>query len=124
MRDFKCKAWDRINKRWLNLFIIELNGDGIPLAVRDINDELYGLHQVELVWYTGLHDKQGKEIYEGDIVQNTLFGLAVIEYNDQCMRFQANSSQEGMAGIVITANMSRNEVIGNIWENKELLNAT
>ena len=54
-REIKFRIWDKINRMWLRCFNVNLF---------DIGD----LPNVELMQYTGLKDKNGKEIYEGDIV--------------------------------------------------------
>ena len=54
-REIKFRIWDKINRMWLRCFNVNLF---------DIGD----LPNVELMQYTGLKDKNGKEIYEGDIL--------------------------------------------------------
>jgi len=68
------------------------------------------------VLYTGLHDKNGKEIWEGDIVKYTVvsggnehLGTIVFEYGAFLL---------GTANVSIFRSI---EVIGNIYENPELL---
>ena len=76
--------------------------------------------------YTGLHDKNGKEIYEGDILQIDIERAWVI-WNDKYGYFELvpigdyyfDSDVIGQA-----LEYTKPEVIGNIYENKELLNET
>jgi hypothetical protein len=62
--------------------------------------------------FTGLRDINGKEIYEGDIVQNEQGFISAIEYSDEEARF-------GTRTFVFDVNSLT--VIGNIHENPELL---
>lgn len=76
----------------------------------------------KLMQYTGLKDKNGVEIYEGDIVrENGEFGeddRYVVEYEFNGFWLKGRGDNEFDFG-----NPDNMEVIGNIWENPELLEA-
>lgn len=81
---------------------------------RDIKD-------VELMQYTGLKDKHGVEIYEGDILKAGS-DVVVVEWHKSKATFCLQKDGWLFAhyfGEAIDADQC--EVIGNIWENKELL---
>ncbi len=96
-----------------------------------------------LMQYTGLKDKDGKEIYEGDIVENdNNIKLHIYFDNRDCSFRQSsnlkNPKNEGECNIQaiyphermdfsekqytnLPINFNNNKVIGNIYENPELL---
>ena len=82
-------------------------------------DELNNLNDNLIVeQFTGLHDKIGKEIYDGDILEDTLGRKKIVEYYKD--GFWLNASLEGAEWCLRQVNSS-SKIIGNIYENPELL---
>lgn len=85
----------------------------------------FPLHSGELLQCTGLKDKNGKPIYEGDFIQSRFNGLGRIVYyhaalvvawkNEVCFYGHTTTSTP------IPLDTENIEVIGNIHENPELL---
>lgn len=128
-REIKFRAWDRSNKAMLTRF--DIDGEGTN-QIRDIRIGFQEIQEgrkitthtddVILMQFTGLLDKNGKEIYEGDIVKY------IIE-NSTAMRI--GTVEWCIAGWIVNAGMHysdwsfcnqwRVEIIGNIYENSDLL---
>ena len=111
MRELKFRAFDTENKTWAFVTL----GDLICGACTENGDKpLSGAKQV---WeqYTGLKDKNGKEIYEGDIVKY-VFGNKPIRFD--VGRYWLGETLDDLFGAELRYDL---EVIGNIHENSELL---
>lgn len=132
MRDIKFRAWDktRNNFTWGNSNLILTLG-GLKMwqfamnAPEPVNQDDFILMQ-----FTGLKDKDGKEIYEGDIVRyaNSMeSGTGVIEpffetANLHCRWYkQKTSSPSIFTSIDYLGCPQELEVIGNIYENGDLI---
>ena len=151
MREIKFRAWDKI-KRTMKYPIPYDNGIGVcpeelkgkfcPAELQDKNGHRSHISDVLMndiyipMLFTGLYDKNGKEIYENDIVK-FYYGeeyknvIGIIEYHDAgfCIDFNnciidGQCCEELNCFCDLKGNINEEyelEVIGNIHENSELL---
>jgi len=116
MREIKFRAWDKIQKKiYYGAFSVGADGYGVIDAGWRSIDKGFGIDCI-LMQYTGLKDKNGRKIHEGDIV--TFNGkLVVIEWNEAEGLFWGGNNNQRF--ILQWADMLI--VVGNIYENPELL---
>ena len=136
MREIKFRAYIKkdYNKeligKTLEISSIHLKKNKVIIGY-SINKSNYGnksfnYEDIELMQYTGLKDKNGKEIYEGDIVSFNLksdsegqpYIIGYIEYQTTFSGYRIMSFEGSFA---LDYNIKDIEVIGNIYDNPELL---
>ena len=119
-REIKFRAWN-------NLYGEMVYSSGAALYDKrefypfcfEVGFSSYPESDWQIMQYTGLKDKNGKEIYEGDIGRWPSGNNSIIEWDSDRGCFTANHTdgRGGRFGIVT----SYVEIIGNIFENPELL---
>ena len=118
MREIKFRAWDKINKDMFNVESINFQERKVYrdiVSYREFND-------IELMQYTGLKDKNNKEIYEGDILFES-FGERYykVVFENGSFRAEFEGDFEEHSFDLIDVVLHRCEIIGNIYENPELM---
>ena len=95
----------------------------------ELNINTYGRIQeiISRDQYTGLKDKNGKEIYEGDIIKDIENWIGIVEWNKKDCFFNINypiQNETMMFDDAFDSNPEKNtEIIGNIYENPKLMEA-
>lgn len=135
MREIKFRAWDNKYKEMIPDIHIAPEYDWLVLSDNDAlaerdNRGRKSSEEYILMQYTGLKDKNGQEIYEGDVI--TWEGVdgsqsAVVTWCEGlakfCVEFDVEFDADGPAyGFSKQESESRITVIGNIYKNPELLN--
>ncbi len=115
----KFRAWDKFEKEMLNVHGINYDADGVwTKEVFDEEDTGDFIHfsDIELLQSTGLLDKNGKEIFEGDILKYR-DEYRVVEMYDGAWVARTGEKQLIVKMVVL----SGAEIIGNRFENRGLL---
>lgn len=115
MREIKFRAWDRHREdvQMITWEMMQTSRYAKP-GCGWWNDCSYTLMQ-----FTGLRDKNGKEIYEGDIVELDVPMKFEVIYTRCYFAIKINENQS----MILTGLESSSQVIGNIYENPELTGA-
>lgn len=130
MRDIKFRAWDKKYEEMINDIHISpeydwlVLSDNDALAERDNRDRGKNQEYV-LMQYTGLEDENGVEIYEGDVIKiinDVSAGRYRVSYWGKEAAFMIiDDFKPKSMRLGIWFNTNKIEVIGNIYENPELL---
>jgi len=131
MREIKFRAWDKASKRMIlpeysdwEDFMIEPDGTVSSSYESGGYSPYRSKSRVdyEIMQYTGLKDKNGKEIYEGDLIKFDDTNIGFIDCEEWTEFFIHWISEPDCTDYARDFyRISRAEVIGNIHENPELL---
>ena len=113
MREIKFRVWDKVNYM------------SVPFNLTDLQHKIIQFtSDCPVMQYTGLKDKNGKEIYEGDILRSwysrdttgkdIIYMIFPVEYE--------TLDYKGFSGFQIEF-LKNASIIGTIYENPELLNS-
>ena len=134
-RELKFRAWDSITKKWLfgyeypNLGGFSMKGEVMLFGEYSRFFESIPIEdwdKIILMQYTGLKDKNGKEVYEGDVIRQSS-DLCIIEScvgGFDCQMLVELKNGGTLRGSVYNFSFLSEkycEIIGNIYENPELL---
>ena len=130
MREIKFRAWDKAFLRmssWEEIGLRDTEhfvGDAALHMLKTLFKALE--RETILMQFTGLHDKNGKEIYEGDIVRSPggpIQGVIVYQAPSFVMKDKTKRgySRVWTKSYLASGENQFRELIGNIYENPELL---
>ena len=121
MRQIKFRAWDgeKMSEDWhLHDIWCAASGRGAPHPTLPF----YNNPQTTIMQFTGLKDKNGKEIYEHDIIKMQSGKIKVVSYFDYIGSYGVGDSPN--SEYYSHLDSLTQEIIGNIYENPELLETT
>lgn len=123
MREFKFRAWDTEKQEMATVNFIGLNDYEVGMEDEECRRWRATYPYVcRLMQYTNLKDKNGKEIYEGDILKVKLDGgeanLYVKYTNGEYRVVNEGKWEDSLYAYMYFGDV---EVVGNIYENKDLL---
>jgi len=128
-REINFRFWDKLTKKiiypeevWFKPKSIDLCSKwAVVHRVEGLAFSITDSCNAELMQYTGLKDKNGKEIYEGDIFKyypyQSLPEIGKVLFKDACFIYNIHGDEYMLSEL-----NNQIEVIGNIHENKDLLN--
>lgn len=123
----KFRALDRLTGKMFPVGIIDYSIQSVYI---EEPNEMYcerDFDDVELMQYTGLRDKNGREIYEGDVVRYECCFESYVEeviYDDKHCNFGTIDKDEktfSFDALISDFDVDCFEVVGNKYENLELL---
>lgn len=114
-RELKFRAWDKAEKKWIDgAYGFHILGENMILSGMFQERTWDQLNAVEITQFTGLLDRQDSEIWEADIVepgQDVCWKTGEVRYDHGAFRVHA----------FLLCQLSRCHVVGNLYENPELL---
>ena len=125
-QEIKFRAWNKKDKVMVDVAAMNFGPSGLWSLIEDADDaELQLADNYELMQYTGLKDKNGREIYEGDIVRpgednicdpDPTIGQVIMREGSWLIENEKKQEEIGLF-----SEITSREVIGNIFEDNQLL---
>jgi hypothetical protein len=123
-REIKYRAWLKEEEKMVNVETMDFTDKSMQYLEKNEIIDAYLLRRmifedIELMQYTGIKNKNGLEIYEGDIII-CKYGPEImmeVKWVDEGFRTLGKYNGDNYVGYV----KNSAEVIGNIYENPELL---
>nr|DAV75739.1 MAG TPA: YopX protein [Caudoviricetes sp.] len=126
MREIKFRAWDWIEKQMCPVIVADFQGSQSKLFCRFPKSGTQGIIDTDhLMQYIGAKDKNGVEIYEGDVIRGKRKVNYVIRWSDAKCGFVADAADAvDLCKMFPALNQGTTvyyEVIGNIYANPEMV---
>ena len=128
MREIKFRAWLKEDKKMVNVETMDFTDKSMQYLKRSEIINAYILRResfddVELMQYTGVKDKNGKEIYENDLISCNKYKNIVVFFENGCFKIKYPKSDTTNTICTLDTFLEKYKckISGNIYENKNLL---
>ena len=124
MRKIKFRAWDKKNKKmwaYANPGFPDNKIVNVSQYANGTFNEFLHVHEIELMQYTGLNDKDWKKICEGDIYRDIDDMEFEIRWDNIGCKFIAYCLKEKKRLFLGLDSLKAGIIIGNVYENPEIL---
>ena len=126
MREIKFRAWDWVEKQMCPVIVADFQDTQAKLFCRLPKSGTQGNISADLMQYIGAKDKNGVEIYEGDVIRENTgekYRDYVVRWSDGKCGFIADTKALCKVFPCLNQGTAKYlEVVGNIYENPELVN--
>lgn len=143
MRELRFRVWDKVTERYYAVSGLEYDESGELCEIYLVRIEIDESNptanvrkpsDVVLEQYTGIKDKNGREVYEGDVVEQFVCGVKMfkgkpcgkrtiwqVRWNEYECCFELHYLKGSLFGDSLMNKDDELEVIGNVHENPELI---
>lgn len=127
MREFKFRAWDKKYNEMIPDLICFYKDGGIShnnhfnSDISPFRGYMWDSRNLEIMQYTGLTDKNGVEVCEGDVGNDKFNNKVIVKWNEQFYCHALLTIDEVVKDDWNFDLNDLNEIVGNIYENPELL---
>lgn len=120
MREIKFRAWDKENEKMMKVSSLHLENKEI--SVKE-NGTFRLFRMQDLMQFTGVKDKNGKEIYENDLISCNKYKNIVVFFENGCFKIKYPKSDTTNTICTLDTFLEKYKckISGNIYENKNLL---
>ena len=120
MREILFKAKRKDNGEWVEGDLLHTRHADVVL-ISDFKDQLFRCDGNTLCQYTGLTDKNGRKIWENDIVRNEKGDIGVVQWFEEHAAFMIWNKTKHYVCYLAENDFSKIEIAGNEFDNAELL---
>jgi hypothetical protein len=125
MREIKFRFWGNFGELNYKEDICEMEmlyGDRFCFFESEPINDLFACRNFQVMQFTGLTDKNGKECYQGDILINPKKEVGLVVQYEGGFALECKRKNNTVIYIILTSGFMLNkEIIGNLYESPELI---
>ena len=124
-REIKFRCWHKQLKKFVEILQLSYNENGVFALICSVDgksDMPVFLDDIKLMQFTGIKDKNGKEIFEGDVLEWDCGRITVVDWNGFCAMFDHTGlNTKGIPRPLYDRPYLLSKVIGNVFNNPDLI---